>query len=158
VSEPVDQLEMIAEPQWNAVSNSPAGKIIVVDDELELKNILVEALSAQGFEVAGFSSGHQALEELRQRDFDLLLTDLMMPEMDGIALLKTALQIDPQLIGIIMTGQGTIQTVVEAMKVGAFDYVLKPFQLQTVMPALTRAIGTRRLRMENLQLRETVAI
>jgi two-component system cell cycle sensor histidine kinase/response regulator CckA len=158
VSDQVEQLEMKAEAKWSALSNSPAGKIIVVDDEPELKNILVEALSAQGFDVAGFGSGHQALEELRQRDFDLLLTDLMMPEMDGTALLEAALRIDPQLIGIIMTGQGTIQTAVDAMKVGAFDYVLKPFQLQTVMPALTRAIGTRRLRMENLQLRETVGI
>ena len=156
MSDQVELLEMKAETE--ALSKSPAGKIIVVDDEPELKNILVEVLSAQGFEVTGCGSGHQALEELRQRDFDLLLTDLMMPEMDGITLLEAALKIDPQLIGIIMTGRGTIQTAVDAMKVGAFDYVLKPFRLQTVMPALTRAISTRRLRMENLQLRETVAI
>src|SRR5439155_2966367 len=142
----------------NTLSSSPVGKIIVVDDEPELKNILVTALSGQGFEVTGCSSGEQALEELRQKEFDLLLTDLMMPEMDGIALLEEAARIDPHLIGIMMTGQGTIQTAVDAMKVGAFDYVLKPFRLQTVMPVLTRAINTRRLRMENLQLRETVAI
>jgi PAS domain S-box-containing protein len=138
--------------------NSPLGKIIVVDDEPELKSILVQALSAQGFEVLGCSSGQQALAELRQKEFDVLLTDLMMPEMDGIALLEAALTVDPHLIGIMMTGQGTIQTAVDAMKIGAFDYVLKPFRLQTLLPVLTRAINTRRLRMENLQLRETVAI
>src|SRR5438309_6566700 len=82
----------------------------------------------------------------------------MMPEMDGIALLEAALEVDPHLIGIMMTGQGTIQTAVDAMKLGAFDYVLKPFRLHNVMPVLTRAINTRRLRLENLQLRETVAI
>jgi PAS domain S-box-containing protein len=153
----VEQLEMGA-AQKDAGSSSPIRKIIVVDDEPELKNILVEALTTQGFEVAGCSSGQQALAELRQKEFDLLLTDLMMPEMDGIALLEAALKIDPHLIGIMMTGQGTIQTAVDAIKVGAFDYVLKPFRLQTVMPVLTRAINTRRLRMENLQLRETVAI
>ena len=82
----------------------------------------------------------------------------MMPEMDGIALIKAALEIDPHLVAIMMTGQGTIQTAVDAMKVGAFDYVLKPFRLQTLMPVLTRAMNTRHLRLENLQLRETVAI
>ena len=153
----VAQLEMKSE-KGSALSNSPVGRIIVVDDEPELKNILVEALSAQGFEVTGCSSGQQALEELRQREFDLLLTDIMMPKMDGITLLETALKVDPHLIGIMMTGQGTIQTAVDAMKLGAFDYVLKPFRLQILLPVLTRAINTRRLRMENLQLRETVAI
>lgn len=158
MSEQVEQLDMKPAAKGSALSNSPVGKMIVVDDEPELRNVLVEALRAQGFEVTGCSNGHQALAELRQKEFDLLLTDLMMPEMDGIALLDAALKVDPHLIGIMMTAQGTIQTAVNAMKIGAFDYVLKPFRLQTVMPVLTRAINARRLRMENLQLRETVAI
>src|SRR6184192_498870 len=137
---------------------STIGKIIVVDDEVELKNALVEALASQSFEVRGFTNGPDALAALREEDFDLMLSDLMMPGMDGISLVKSALEIDPHLIALIMTGQGTIQTAVDAMKVGAFDYVLKPFRLQSVMPILTRAINTRRLRLENLQLRETVAI
>src|SRR5438046_6489445 len=99
-----------------------------------------------------------ALTFLQEQEVDMLVCDVMMPEMDGIALLREALDIDHYLVGIIMTGQGTIQTAVDAMKLGAFDYVLKPFRLQTVMPVLTRAINTRRLRMENLQLRETIAI
>ncbi|MDQ2938778.1 MAG: PAS domain S-box protein, partial [Acidobacteriota bacterium] len=138
--------------------STPVGKIIVVDDEPELRTILVEALIKQGFDAIGFSSGLPALEKLREQNFDVLLTDLMMPEMDGISLLKAALEIDPHLVGIIMTGQGTIQTAVDAMKLGAFDYVLKPFRMQSFMPALTRAMNTRHLRLENLQLRETVAI
>jgi two-component system cell cycle sensor histidine kinase/response regulator CckA len=154
----IQQPEMRVEGKGSALSDSPAVKIIIVDDDPVLKGILVEALSAQGFEVTGCSSGSQALEELRQKEFDLLLTDLMMPKMDGIELLEAALKIDPQLLGIMMTGQGTIQTAVDAMKLGAFDYVLKPFRLQILMPVLTRAINARRLRMENLQLRETVAI
>ncbi|HEV2826849.1 MAG TPA: response regulator, partial [Pyrinomonadaceae bacterium] len=157
MSEQVQQSEMKPAP-YEGASSSSLGKIIVVDDEPQLKKILVEALTVRGFEVIGCSSGQLALEELRKKEFDLLLTDLMMPEMNGIALLEAALKIDPHVIGIIMTGQGTIQTAIDAMKVGAFDYVLKPFRLQTVMPVLTRAINTRRLRMENLQLRETVAI
>jgi two-component system, cell cycle sensor histidine kinase and response regulator CckA len=134
------------------------GNILVVDDEVELKNALVEALSSQNFGVVGFSSPVAALEALRTQSFDVLLSDLMMPEMGGIQLVKEALNIDPNMIAIIMTGQGTIQTAVDAMKAGTFDYVLKPFRLQAVMPVLTRAINTRRLRLENLQLRETLAI
>ena len=135
------------------MSETIIGKILVVDDEIELKNALVEALSAQNFDVAGFTSPVTALET-----FDVLLSDLMMPEMGGIQFVKEALNIDPNIIAIIMTGQGTIQTAVDAMKAGTFDYVLKPFRLQAVMPVLTRAINTRRLGLENLQLRETVAI
>jgi len=73
-------------------ANSPLGTILVVDDEPELRKILVEALTRQGFEVTGCSVGHQALAELRVKNIDLLLTDLMMPEMDGISLLQSALE------------------------------------------------------------------
>jgi len=134
------------------------GKVVVVDDEVELKNVLVEALIAQGYDALGFTSGEAALASLQDNNFDVLLTDLMMPGMDGIALLKAGLEVDPHLICIMMTGQGTIQTAVDAMRLGAFDYVLKPFRLQVFMPVLTRAINMRRLNLENLQLRETVAI
>jgi PAS domain S-box-containing protein len=134
------------------------GRILVVDDEVELKNGLVDALANQSFDARGYTSGLEALEALRREDFDLLISDLMMPEIDGIDLIKAAIEIDPHLVAIIMTGQGTIQTAVDAMQAGAFDYVLKPFRLQTLMPVLTRAINTRRLRKENLQLRETVTI
>jgi DNA-binding NtrC family response regulator len=79
-----------------------------------------------------------------------------MPEMDGIELLKKALEIDPNLIGIIMTGQGTIQTAVEAMKSGAFDYVLKPFRIQAMLPILDRAMAVRQLKMENVRLKRYV--
>jgi len=133
-------------------------KILVVDDEVELKNALVEALSAQSFEARGFTNGAHALAALSEEVFDVLVTDLMMPEMDGIALIEKALEIDPHLVAIIMTGQGTIQTAVDAMKMGAFDYVLKPFRMATMLPTLTRAINARRLRLENMQLRETIAI
>jgi len=141
-----------------AMTTNSVGKILIVDDEIELKKILVEALSAQGYEAAGFTAGEEALAALRVHAFDLLLTDLMMPVIDGIELVREAMQIDPNLVCIMMTGQGTIQTAVDAMKMGAFDYVLKPFRLQTMLPVLTRAMNTRHLRLENVQLREAVAI
>jgi DNA-binding NtrC family response regulator len=132
------------------------GNLLVVDDEVELMRALCESLGEQGFEVRGLSNPAEAPDALRHGNFDLLLSDLMMPGTDGIQLLRAALEIDPNLVGIIMTGQGTIQTAVAAMKAGAFDYVLKPFRLQQVMPVLDRAMEVRRLRVENVRLRHIV--
>jgi len=134
------------------------GRVLIVDDEIQLKDALVEALKAEGYAAAGFPTGETALEALQTQEFDLLLTDLMMPGMDGITLLKAGLAIDQNLVGIIMTGQGTVPTALEALKTGAFDYVLKPFRLGTLLPVLKRAMDVRRLRLENIQLHETVAI
>jgi PAS domain S-box-containing protein/putative nucleotidyltransferase with HDIG domain len=139
-------------------SNYKVGRILVVDDEAELMSALCEMLAGQGYETMGFLTGAEALAVLKEREFDLLLTDLMMPGMDGIELIRAGLEIDPNLIGIIMTGHGTVQTAVEAMKTGAFDYMLKPFKLNTLLPLLTRAMQVRNLRLENIQLKETVAI
>ena len=134
------------------------GRILVVDDEIELVVALCDSLKAQGYDTVSLSSGKDALDLLNSQSFDLLLTDLMMPGMDGIPLLQAAFKIDPQMVGIIMTGQGTVSAAVEAMKEGAFDYILKPVKLQMLLPILTRALAFRQLRMENIQLRETMAI
>jgi PAS domain S-box-containing protein len=156
------QIQYLEETEVDTVGamsvSLPVGKVIVVDDEQELRTVLVQSLIKQGYEAIGCSSGPPALAKLREENFDVLLTGLMLPDMDGISLLKAALEIDPHLVGIVMTGQGTIQTAVDAMKFGAFDYILKPFRMETFMPALTRAMNIRHLRLENLQLRETIAI
>jgi PAS domain S-box-containing protein len=155
---PARGVGLLSGSEEQAKMGNMIGKVLVVDDEIELKNVLVQILNAQRYEAVGFSSPSEALSALRDEAFDILLSDLMMPEMDGIQLLQSALQIDPHLVCIVMTGQGTIQTAVDAMRMGAFDYVLKPFRLQTILPVLTRAMNLRRVRLENLQLRETVAI
>ncbi|MFO0823530.1 MAG: response regulator [Gemmataceae bacterium] len=131
---------------------SRRGHLLIVDDEVELMRALCESLGEQDFEVHGLSDPLAAAETLRNGEFDILLSDLMMPGMDGIQLLKQSLEIDPNLVGIIMTGQGTIQTAVEAMKTGAFDYILKPFRLQNILPVLDRAMEVRRLKVENVRL------
>ena len=132
------------------------GRVLIVDDEVELTSALCDTLTEKGYETVGATSGPEGLKALDKQDFDLLLCDLMMPGMDGIQVLRKALEIDPTLVGIIMTGQGTIPSAVEAMKVGAFDYVLKPFNLQTMLPILERAMEIRRLRLENVRLRHYV--
>jgi DNA-binding NtrC family response regulator len=132
------------------------GALLVVDDEVELLRILCESLSELGFDVKGVSSPAKALEAIREMRPDILLSDLTMPHTDGIALLKFALTIDPNLIGIIMTGQGSTQTLDEAMKSGAFDYMVKPFRIRQALPVLERAMEVRRLRLENICLKRLV--
>ena len=133
-------------------------RLLIVDDESALMTALCNTLETEGYATTGFTSARQALEKLRERQFDLLLTDLMMPEMDGIALLRAAQEIDRDLAGIVMTGHGTIDTAVQALRDGALDYVLKPFRLDNLLTVLTRALETRRLRTENIQLREAISI
>src|SRR5579863_822345 len=113
---------------------------------------LCNTLRDHGFETTGFSSANAALAAVQKEKFDLVLTDLMMPEMDGISLLRAALAVDSELMGIIMTGEGTISTAVEAMKSGAFDYILKPFKLSAILPVLSRATALRDLRARNAAL------
>jgi two-component system, sensor histidine kinase and response regulator len=134
----------------------PLVRILIVDDEEALMKALSNTLTGHGYQTAGFTQAQPALAALRQTRFDLLLSDLMMPEMDGISLLRATLEIDPDLVGIIMTGEGTISTAVEAMKSGAFDYVLKPFKLSAILPVLSRAVALRNLRLQNAVLQQKV--
>ena len=140
------------------MNSPPLARILIVDDEAAQMRALCDTLRDHGYETAGFTTGDDALRALQEKQFDLLLSDLMMPGMDGVGLLVAALKIDPQLVGILMTGKGTIETAVQAMQAGALDYVLKPFNVSAILPVLARAVSVRRLRLENLDLRDTVAI
>lgn len=131
------------------MTQARAPRLLIVDDEVALMRSLCETLQDQGFETTGFSSAKEALATLEQRRFDLLLADLAMPEMDGIALLREALRTDDMLVGVIMTGEGTISTAVEAMRSGAYDYVLKPFKMGAILPVIQRGLAMRSLRLEN---------
>src|SRR5581483_2712487 len=131
---------------------APATRVLVVDDEAALRLSLCETLRAQGYDATGFGAGGQALEALRRGRFDVMIADLAMPGMDGISLLREALAIDGLLVCIIMTGGGSIGTAVEAMRAGAHDYVLKPFKLSTVLPAVQRGLAMRELRLRNAEL------
>jgi signal transduction histidine kinase len=138
------------------MTDIPPSSLLIVDDEVAHMKALCDTLQGHGYKIAGFSAPAAALAEIQAGRFDVLLTDLMMPEMDGIALLAAARLKDPQLAGIIMTGEGTIATAVEAMKSGAMDYILKPFKLRAVLPVLERALSVRRLRLENAALERRV--
>jgi len=122
------------------------GRLVIVDDDPGVLTALCRTLAEQGYETQGCATGAEALAALQQTGVDVLLSDLMMPGLDGTTLLRAALELVPDLVGIIMTGQGTIQTAVEAMRSGAFDYVLKPVTLAALLPVLARAMEVRQLR------------
>jgi two-component system sensor histidine kinase/response regulator len=131
---------------------TPAARLLIVDDEAAQLRALCDTLQLEGYVTQGFSSGQQALAILRPGEFDLLLTDLMMPQMDGITLIDAARKIDPSLDALVMTGHGTIDTAVRAMRGGALDYILKPFKLNVILPVIERALDVQRLRRENAEL------
>lgn len=133
-------------------------RILVVDDEKPSQLALCDSLTSCGYACEGYFAPVDALTALQQRQFDLLLTDLQMPQMDGVTLMTKALQIDPHLACVLMTGMGTIDSAVRAMQAGALDYVLKPIKLGALLPAISRALDNRRLKLENMELKSTVAI
>jgi len=139
------------------MNSTASAKLLIVDDEAAQVTALCRALQVNGYDTTGVESASRALGLLQERRFDILITDLTMPGLDGIALLRAAREIDPDLIGIMMTGHGTVDSAVEAMKTGALDYILKPFNLSGILPVLSRATTLRRLRIENAALVQGIA-
>lgn len=129
-------------------------KLLIVDDDSAQMRAMCDTLDQEGYSVTGSTSAQQALQLMRDERFDLVITDLTMPGMDGISFLRAAREMDQELIGIVMTGHGSIDTAVAAMKAGAFDYILKPFTLRLIRPVLERALNVRKLMNENIQLRQ----
>lgn len=138
------------------MNSKSKGRLLVVDDEMPLLRALCQTLSDEGYTVTGASSGTEALAALPDARPEVILTDLMMPKMDGITLLREAQTQDPRLVGLVMTGHGSIETAVAAMKGGATDYVLKPVKLLTLLPVLERALAIQRLRVKNEELERRI--
>lgn len=125
-------------------------RIMVVDDQITHLKALCDILGQHNFDATGCSTGEAALALLREGSFDLLLTDLVMPGIGGLALIEAARALDPCIACIIMTGEGTVDTAVKAMKIGALDYIIKPFKAATLLPVLKRAIEFRELRLRDV--------
>ena len=138
------------------MSTASIAKLLIVDDEPALMTALCKTLEVEQYATTGFISASEALEHLRHHSYDILLTDLMMPEMDGITFLRSAQAIDPNLSAIMMTGHGTIDTAVKSLQSGALDYVLKPFRLDNLLAVMSRALAMRRLQVENRELQQRI--
>jgi nitrogen regulation protein NR(I) len=121
-------------------------QVLIVDDEPNLRKILSAQLSRDGYDVLTAEDGEQGLALLKEHHIDLVITDLKMPKVDGMALLRRALVDEPELPIILITAHGTIDTAVEALKAGAFDFVTKPFDKDEVRQIVSKALKTRELR------------
>jgi DNA-binding NtrC family response regulator len=127
--------------------------LLFVDDEPALRSLMAERLGERGFEVVEAESGEKALELLDQFAFDIIITDLRMPGIDGARVIQSAVARYPGIVAIVITGYGTLKDAVEAMKLGASDFIAKPFQFDELMHVLQKAIEQRRLTSENAYLR-----
>ncbi|MCB9614157.1 MAG: response regulator [Sandaracinus sp.] len=133
-------------------------RILVVDDEEVIREVIADFLSMEDFAVQTAANGREAIAELDRGRFDLVLSDLKMPHVGGLELLEEMQRRQLKTKAVIMTGFGTIETAIEAMKRGAHDYILKPFRVEEVVLTVRRAIEERRLETENLQLRDAVGL
>ena len=131
-------------------------RVLIVDDEARMRRVLEIMLQRMGHKTCSVSNGREALKFVQTETFDLVLTDLRMPEMDGVELLDAIHAQDVEIPVIILTAYGTVENAVEAMKKGAYDYILRPFDVEAVERVITRALTAKRIRRENVFLREEI--
>ncbi len=133
-------------------------RVLIVDDEKFIRDILADFLGMEGYIVRTAEDGAAALNELHNAHYDLVISDLKMPRMGGIELLDAIGTAAPSALTVIMTGFGTVETAIDAMKRGAYDYILKPFKVEEVIRVVQRGLEKQRLAAENLRLREAVSL
>ncbi|HLV19496.1 MAG TPA: HD domain-containing phosphohydrolase [Polyangiaceae bacterium] len=132
--------------------------MLVVDDEKFIRDILADFLGMEGYVVRTAEDGSSAMNELRQARYDMVISDLKMPRMGGLELLREVERTHPDTLTVIMTGFGTVETAIDAMKRGAYDYILKPFKVEEIVHIVQRGLEKRRLTAENLRLREALSL
>jgi DNA-binding NtrC family response regulator len=129
------------------------GSVLIVEDEAPLRELIAESLEAKGFAVAQAVNGADALSRLEGFAYDGLVVDLRLPDADGMDVLKAAIGRYPKIRSVVITGYGGVEEAVKALKLGAIDFLIKPFQLVQLEQILTVAISERRLQTENAELR-----
>jgi DNA-binding NtrC family response regulator len=127
--------------------------LLIIEDEAPLRHAIAEQLSDHGYRVEQAESGEVALSKLADFAFDIIITDLRLPGVDGSAVVEAAVERYPHIIAIVVTGYGTVKDAVEAIKRGAYDFVNKPFQIDELLHVLDSALEQRRLKTENAYLR-----
>jgi two-component system response regulator PilR (NtrC family) len=130
------------------------GKILVVEDEQSMREILEIFLKNEGYSVSVANDGASAIEVIKKDIFDLVITDLKMPKVSGVELLKSVKEISPDTIVVIITAYGTTESAVEAMKLGAFDYIQKPFKMDDIRLVVKNALEKQRLQKDVSILRD----
>jgi len=133
------------------------GTIHVIDDEPIIHEVLSQLLTSEGYDVELSSSGEEALEKHSSQFFDVTLLDLLMPGLDGIEVLKGIRKVDPQAIVIIITAYASVESAISAMKMGAYDYIQKPFKHEELLIIIARALEHKSLRDENIRLKDELS-
>ena len=129
-------------------------RILVVDDDKTIVELLRDFLQKQGAEVITAGCASEAICAMEQVDVDVLLTDLVLPDLDGLQLLEKLRDLPVAPVAVVFTGHGSISSAVQAMKLGALDYITKPFHLEEIRIVLDKALGFRQLKRENIQLKQ----
>jgi two-component system response regulator AtoC len=124
---------------------SHTSRVLIVDDEANLRKVLAATLKREGYDVATAADGDAALEELREGGADVVVTDLVMPQRDGLSLLREIQARNPEIPVIVITAHGTVDSAVEALRLGAFDYITKPFEQEELKRVIAKATKTRAL-------------
>jgi DNA-binding NtrC family response regulator len=133
---------------------TPMRHLLLVDDEESLRSVVAERLTDEGFQVTQASDGESALKALDGFAFDVIVSDLRLPGVDGRAVIESAIGRYPGIIAIVVTGYGTVKDAVDMIKLGAADFIAKPFQFDELMHVLSKALEQRRLKSENAYLHE----
>ena len=149
--------ESLARHSLKGPPMNPRGRILIVDDEVNARTALGELLREDGYQVETAADGFKALPKLDDFNPDLVLTDLKMPGMDGIDLMRKAREQDPERLVIVMTAFGAVDTAVSAMREGAADYLTKPINVEELSLVIDRALERRRLRAEAGHMRQRLA-
>ena len=135
---------------------SPPARILVVEDDTAMRDLLKEALSDGGYAVEGAAGGRAGVERIRQGGVDLVVSDVKMPDMDGLDMLREIKAVTPSPHVITITAFGSIDTAIRAVKLGAFDYITKPFEIDQLLLSVEKALSERALRSEVARLRDEV--
>ncbi|MBS8266677.1 sigma-54-dependent Fis family transcriptional regulator [Mesobacillus boroniphilus] len=134
-----------------------ATRLLIVDDEQDLLELLVRRLKRKGFDVDSAGTAEDALELVKKNEYDIGVYDIRLPNMDGIELLKETKKVQPDIEVLILTGHGTIDTAIEAMKVGAFDYITKPYNLSELELTIGKAAENKALKEKNDSMKKIIA-
>src|ERR1043165_3816362 len=133
-----------------------ADRILVVDDEEIIRNSISFILRKEGFTVTEAANGKEGYEKALAESFDIIITDLEMPEMKGIELLERVVQVSPHVMVIIITAYGSLETALSALRKGASDYILKPVEFDELLVKIRRLLDQRAVLLENQNLRREV--
>ena len=133
-------------------------RILVVDDEESMCKFMEIMLKKEGYVVSSSSDAAAALDQIKREEYDLVIADLMMPEMSGIELLSQARSARPNLDFIMMTAFASVDSAIEALKKGAFDYVTKPFKVDEIKIAVSKSLEQKKIVRENIQLKRELKV